>query len=289
MRIELTDRGVIALEGTDAATLLQGIVTNDVRRLGDATEPRALYAALLTPQGKYLFDFFLLADQGRILIDCRAEDREALLRRLMLYRLRAKVEIRDVSDDFRLFAQCEAVNGDEPGRQWREDGMIVAVDPRGADLGRRHIVPRDRTVPAPEAGPEAYRRHLILAGVPEPALDAERERTLALELGLDWLNGVDFAKGCYVGQEITARTHWRGKVRKRLLGIRFEGPPPEEGSAVAANGTAIGTICGATEGGAIALLRTETLPAPALHLEDGRSAWLGVRARALLDADAKPS
>lgn len=194
MASELTDRAVIALTGPEARQFLQGLVTNDVNA---ATPEGPAYAALLTPQGKILFDFFVAEAGDTLLIDCLAAARDDLLKRLSLYKLRAKVEIA-LRDDLGVYDS---------------EGL---ADPRLAALGTRAILNRGAVESHP--GTEAYHQRRLDHGVPEGA-DFGSGRMFALDADLDELGAISFEKGCYVGQELTARMKHRGTDRKRLLAI----------------------------------------------------------------------
>ncbi|OYX48876.1 MAG: folate-binding protein YgfZ [Sphingomonas sp. 32-66-10] len=188
----LPDRALIRVSGEDVRGFLQGLVTQDV----NAVQPNApLWAGLLSPQGKALFDFILWADDADILIDCEASQRDALIRRLSIYRLRRPITIAAA----------------EGGVHWsRESGKGVA-DPRLAALGYRWLG---------EAEGEAasdWLEHRLRLGVTEGANEVGQDKTLWLECNAAELNGVSFAKGCYVGQENTARMNWRAKVNRRLV------------------------------------------------------------------------
>ncbi len=187
----LADRALIRLAGEDVRGFLQGLVTQDVLTL-DAPAPR--WGALLTPQGKALFDFLLWADGDAILIDCEAAEADALSRRLAMYRLRRPITIERVAG---------AVH-------WALDGPLGTPDPRLPELGKRWLgLPGD-----PAAGWHAHRLSL---GVTEGVAELGQDKTLWLEANAAELNGVSFAKGCYVGQENTARMHYRAKVNRRLV------------------------------------------------------------------------
>ncbi|RMF11014.1 MAG: folate-binding protein [Alphaproteobacteria bacterium] len=246
----LTSRGVVAVTGPERKGFLQGLVTNDVTRLGPG---QPLYAAMLTPQGKYLFDFLMVEDGETIYLDAEKARAADLVRRLMMYRLRARVEISDESGKWTVVAGWgDAVDF--------SGGCLVFDDPRHPDLGMRALCPV-----AVDAGPEEdYDRHRLALGIPEGARDFEPEKLLILEGNLAELNGVSFTKGCYVGQELTARMHYRGKVRKRLLPVDVEGELPAPGTPVTKDGKEIGQIRSGREARALALLRVE-------DIEDGGS------------------
>lgn len=208
----LADRAVIRLSGEDVRGFLQGLVTNDV------TGPLPVWAGLLTAQGKALFDFLIWDDGDDLLIDCERDQAEALARRLSLYRLRRAIVI---AVDAAL-----AVH-------WAPDGGAGVPDPRLAALGRRWIAP-------PDAPIEGWRAHRLALGVTEGIAELGSDKTLWLEANAIELAGVNFTKGCYVGQENTARMNWRQKVNRRLVVIRAAEDPggavnayyPELGLAV---------------------------------------------------------
>jgi tRNA-modifying protein YgfZ len=188
----LSDRALLRLSGDDVRGFLQGLVTQDMA-LVQPDAPQ--WAGLLTPQGKALFDFLLWADGDAILIDCEAEQREALARRLTLYRLRRAIAIEPV----------------EGGVHWSAQAGQGVADPRLAALGRRWLGP---------AGGEAatgWRAHRLALGVTEGVAELGQDRTLWLECNAAELNGVSFTSGCYIGQENTARMHYRAKVNRRLI------------------------------------------------------------------------
>jgi tRNA-modifying protein YgfZ len=266
--VPLPARGVVALSGEPARPFLQGLISNDLDRL---TPERALYAALLTPQGKFLFDFVITERDGQILLETEGERVAALIQRLTLYRLRTKVVIEDASARF----ACAALIGqrvaaalglpDEPGACRREGGGVVMIDPRLAALGGRALLPRDDLQASLEAlgfapaDPQAYERHRLALGVPDGSRDLPLERATLLESGFEELRGVDFKKGCFVGQELTARMKYRGLVRKRLMPVTFAGPPPDPGTIIRADGKDVGEMRSGTEGVGLALLRLDRL------------------------------
>ena len=245
MPARLDDRAVIALSGQDARTLLQGLITNDIEKLAPG---RALYAALLTPQGKILFYFIVAEGDGAVLLDCAAETADALAKRLTMYRLRAKVQI-ERRDQLVVMARWSGTA--LPG--------IAFTDPRLAALGTRSIMAAAEA-PARAETVDAYRAHRLRLGVPESA-DFGQDRMFALDADLEQLNGVDFKKGCYVGQELTARMKHRGTARKRLLPIATTDgsalPAPD--TAVTAGGKSIGEISSTYGTRGFALIRLDRL------------------------------
>lgn len=255
----LPSRGVIEIAGDDRRSFLQGLVTNDVMAL---TPGSALYAALLTPQGKYLFDFLVVNDGERLLLDVEAARREELIRRLMLYKLRAKVTIADRTAELAVAITPDGIE-----------------DPRHPMLGRRAILPLSEAERLP-ADESAYQAQLLRLGIPEGSSDFIVDKLLILEGNLDYLNGVSFQKGCYVGQELTARMKHRGKVRKRLLPVRVAGELPPSGAPITEGGKEIGEMRGGLGARAIAYLRLDDLEVGksyrcgAAQVTPERPAWL---------------
>lgn len=188
----LSDRALIRVAGEDVRGFLQGLLTQD---LAAVTPDTPQWAGLLTPQGKALFDFILWADGDAILVDCEAAQRDALIRRLSIYRLRRPITIESV----------------EGGVHWLPGGDRGIPDPRLAGLGRRWLGPPEGT---PATG---WLAHRLALGVAEGVAELGQDKTLWLECNAEELNGVSYSKGCYVGQENTARMHYRAKVNRRLV------------------------------------------------------------------------
>jgi folate-binding protein YgfZ len=264
--IVLDDRGLLTVSGEDRSTFLQGLISNDITKVA---ADRAIYASLLTAQGRFLHDFFIVELDGAYLLDAEAARLDDLRRRLMLYRLRSKVTVAPVSDKV-----VVAVFGDEalsaigvseePGRVTPFAGGIASVDPRLPGLGARVILPRERLEAIAAAGftladRVAYDRLRLSLGVPDGSRDLPIEKALLLENGFDELNGVDWKKGCYVGQEVTARMKYRALVRKRLLPVRLEGAAPEPGTPVVLDGEEAGEMRSAAGGWGLALLRLDVV------------------------------
>ena len=241
MSERLTDRAIISLSGPDARTFLQGLITNDIEALAPG---KAIYAALLTPQGKILFDFLIVDDgAGALLLDCAAASRDALIKRLSMYRLRAKVEIAP-RDDLAVFASWDG--SALPGTAFD--------DPRLAALGKRSIAPA-----ADATNGSNYLGHRFALGVPEAA-DFGSDKIFALDAGLDELHGVAFDKGCYVGQELTARMKHRGTARKRLLAVESADNSPLVAEAqLRAGDHAIGEVTSTYGTRGFALIRLDRL------------------------------
>ncbi len=256
--IFLRGRSFLRLKGEDTKPFLQGIVTADTSRL---SPDRALYALLLTPQGKYLHDFFLTQRGESVLLECSTERREDLSKRLRLYKLRSRVEIEMVEGKEYTVA---AVFGDAEklGGLGREQGAYA--DPRLARLGFRVVQEEAETRKilqqrgAKEVSVEDYNAWRIACGVPEGGLDLEPERSLPLEYGLDTLQAVDFRKGCYVGQEVTARMRYRAHIRKHLFCVRTTASAlPGAGAPVKAGEAIIGYMGSSQGPTGLALLNAE--------------------------------
>ncbi len=238
----LADRGVVDVRGADARDFLQNLVTNNVDALQSGS---ASYGALLTPQGKIQFDFIISAAGDAFLFDLPRAAAADFAKRLGFYRLRAKVEIADRSESDDVVA---AWGGAMPA------GFIA--DPRLAELGFRAIVPAG-TSPAAgdEAGPAAYVAHRIAFGVPEPGADFAYGEAFPHDADLDQLHGVDFTKGCFVGQEVVSRMQHRGTARRRIVQLRGAGL--RSGAEVVAGGQAIGTIGSVAGDLGLAMLRLD--------------------------------
>ena len=266
--LQLDDRGLIRLAGADTRPFLQGLISNDM----DLLRPdAALYAALLTPQGKYLFDFLLYDRGDHVLVDAERERLNDLIRRLTLYRLRSQVTIDDVSDALTVLAVYDR----KPIPTSVLDHPAAVVDPRLPDLGLRIVLPRDEvdgfvaSHDLQRAERPDYDRLRISLGVPDGSRDLVVERSLLLESGFEELHGVSFTKGCFVGQELTARTKHRGLVKKRLLPVRVDGALPAPGTPVTRGGRDAGEMRSGTGNLALALLRLDQLAEGAEPLAAG--------------------
>ena len=246
MHAILEDRAVIRLSGPDWRSFLQGLVSQDVESL----RPGELrYAALLTPQGRLRWDLFLYGEDDGAAIEVAASARDELAKALTLYRLRAKATIAP-TDDPVVVAWGEPPAGDG----WR-------VDPRLAAFGWR------RLGGAPEGPAGDHRAHRLALGVADPAEDAA-EPLYPIEANLDLLNGIDFKKGCFVGQETTSRMKRRGPVKSRIAPIAYDGAPPPAGSEVLAGELRAGWVLSGIEGRSLALLRIDRAVGQALKVED---------------------
>ncbi|MCW0236130.1 MAG: folate-binding protein [Ferrovibrio sp.] len=248
--VALPDRALLSVAGEEAAGFLDALVSNSVAGL---ERGQAAYAALLSPQGKFLHDFFVIPDlqsQG-LLLDVAAERLPDLQRRLTMYRLRAKVSI-SVVEGFR----CYGLFGN---RQPDIDNPLFFPDPRLAQMGWRLWQPASALPPLPLADFVAYEAHRIALGVPDGARDIEIDKGLLLENHFEALHGVDFRKGCYIGQELTARTKYRGLVKKQLSRVQGTQPLPPSGTPITANGQEAGQLRSVSGSIGLALLRLDAV------------------------------
>lgn len=230
----LNSRAVLSLTGEDATAFLQGLLTQDV------TGAAPVFAALLTPQGKILFDFILVPGAGGYLIDCDAAAAPDLLKRLSMYRLRAKVTL-----------TAETGLGVFIGT--RKDARAAYADPRLPSLPARMIAPAG----AAPAADDAYDALRLAAGVPEFGRDFGGEEVFLLDVNYDALAGVSYKKGCFVGQEVTSRMKRKGEIRKRTL--IAAGASLQKGGAVMAGDSAIGDVMSVRGGSGLALVRLDRL------------------------------
>ena len=242
----LASRAVIAVSGPDWRSFLQGLLTQDVETIAPG---ELRFAGLLTPQGKLLYDLFVAGTEDGALLDVAAAHRDAILQRLTIYRLRAKVTL-EASD-----RPVLAVFGDEVAGDY--------IDPRLPGLGARAY--KDRPTTTDE---EAYEAHRLALGVPGPA-DWGSEATYPIDADFDLMAGIDFKKGCFVGQETTSRMKRRGVIKNRMLPIVFDGPAPAFGTEVLAGELRAGEVLSGRDGRAMALLRLDRIEGAALTA-DGR-------------------
>jgi folate-binding protein YgfZ len=248
-------RGVVSVSGPDSRSLLQGLVTQDVA-LADGRQ--VCWGAFLTPQGRFLHDLFILqsldGEPDSLLLETDGAHRDDLVQRLTRYRLRARCEITSLADTWRVHAlwgsgaAAALAVGDTPGAATAAFGGVLWRDPRHPSLGLRALLPANfDPTDLVEAGfdrveSSVWDQQRIALGVPDGHRDLLAERSLPMETGFDGLNGLSWTKGCYVGQELTARMHYRALVKRRLVPVRIDGPMPQPGTSVTAGGTEIGDV-----------------------------------------------
>ena len=240
----LPDRTALEVTGADRVAFLQGLVSNDV---AEAAPGRAIWAALLTPQGRWLAEFFIFSDGERLLLDCEAALAADLARRLSRYRLRSAVQIAPAS--LQVYAAWN-------GTPELPEGVIAAPDPRLPEAGWRILA--EGALPA-NASAGDWDLHRLRLGLPDGSRDLETDRTILLEAGFDELSGVSWTKGCYMGQELTARTKYRGLVKRRLVPVSVEGAMPEPGTLLLRDGREIGTMRSGRDRLGLAVLRLDAL------------------------------
>jgi len=235
---QLSDRSLIRVGGPEAQHFLQNLVTADIDGL---EQDRARAGALLTPQGKILFDFLVYKTSDGYLLDTPSVTAQEFLKRLTFYRLRAKVDLELLGDDIGVFAvwDTDAAQADAPG-------MLVGVaDPRLAALGLRLAGPvgaLSQAIAGTDTGLEAYHAHRIRLGVPEGLQDFDYSDIFPHDADLDQLGGVSFTKGCYVGQEVVSRVQHRGTARKRFLQVESAAALPAKGADITTAGKSVGVL-----------------------------------------------
>jgi folate-binding protein YgfZ len=253
----LPHRSVIAIGGDDRVDFLQGLISNDTTRVAPGS---AIWAALLTPQGRFLNDMFVVdGGDGTLLLETERERAPALAKKLTLYKLRSKVTVEDRSTA----TEVAVVSGDGAEGALPIDGTISFVDPRLTGLGVRVLAPAGKAAALlqargfAETSLDDYDALRLSLGVPDGSRDLPVEKALLLESGFDELNGVDWKKGCYMGQELTARTKYRGLVKRRLFPVRIEGTLPASGTTVELDGQDVGELRSGAGERAIAMLRLD--------------------------------
>ena len=253
------ERALLRMTGADARAVLQSVVTNDVERLGAGD---AVYAALLTPQGKYLFDFFLIADGADVLIDVAAGRAAALAKRIRMYCLRRDAAVAP-EDGLAVGLAWPGGLSARPPAPASPPGQAATLvaEPRAAGLGWRVYAPDPAAalaaIGAAEGSTADYEARRVALGVPETGVELVPEETFILEAGFARLDGVDFRKGCYVGQEVTARMHHKATLKKRLVLVTVEGEAPPGTQAVTGDGKPAGTLFSQAGGHGLAHLRLD--------------------------------
>jgi folate-binding protein YgfZ len=243
----LDSRAVITVSGPDAKSFLNGLLSQEIETLAQG---ELRFSGLLSPQGRLLYDLFVAGVDDGLLLDVAAEHRDAILTRLTMYKLRAKVAL--AASELAVFAAWPATS----------EGF---GDPRLPSLGSR-LYASQHAVTGTE---DDYDAHRLALGAPGPA-DWGADKTYPIEANFDLLNGIDFKKGCFVGQETTSRMKRRGTIKNRMLPIAFDGPPPAFGTEVLAGELRAGEVLSGRDGRAMALLRLDRIEGAALTA-DGRT------------------
>lgn len=262
----LEDRGVVAVSGPDARPFLQAMISNDATKISSEV---AIYAAMLTPQGKFLHDFIISQNGDEFLLDTEKHRVSELLKRLQLFRLGSNISI-ESKDDGLLVAALWSKNDPiifeksrEPGNTVQLDSCSVILDPRLAGLGYR-VIGRDKNIKTFLsnklcANPirSDYDVHRLENGVPDGSRDIQVNKSFILESNFEELNGVAFDKGCYIGQENTARQKHRGTIRRRLIKVNISGPPPDNNETITWESGEIGQMRSVRDNCGIAIIRLD--------------------------------
>ena len=247
----LEDRGILYVNGEDAKEFLQNLISNDINKV---SKTNSCFASLLTPQGKFLFSFIIANHKSGYFIDCEKSQAEPLFKQLSLYKLRSNVEIMNLSNEFVIavfsrerFLKFKEAK-DEPGNtiKYREDSILL--DPRNKDLGARLIINLEKLylslkkLELKDTKIDKYYKLSHELGIAQRNMNKLQNKLFGIECNFEELNGIDFQKGCYVGQENTARIKLKNKLSKRLLPIQLISGKLSEGEPIYANDTIIGKV-----------------------------------------------
>ena len=247
----LEDRGILFVNGPDVKEFLQNLITNDINKVDDAN---SCFSSLLSPQGKFLFDFLVIKHKKGYLIDCEKKQAEQLFNKLNIYKLRSKVEIINLSNEFVVaaFSYEKFISFDEakdiPGNTFKYIEDSILLDPRHKQLGGRLIINLEKLylslkkLNLKSAGPEEYYQFSYELGIPQKNMNKLQNKLFGIECNFEELNGIDFKKGCYIGQENTARIKLKGKLSKRLLPLQLIKGELKEGSSIFNNENEIGKV-----------------------------------------------
>jgi folate-binding protein YgfZ len=209
---QLRDRAILSISGSDKFTFLQGLLTNDVKKVID----HPIYSLMLTPQGKFSYDFYLVLNGNEILLDCAAEKYDQICKKFSIFKLRSDISINQVKDQYKIYS----IYGDG---LFNINNELVFIDPKCSFLGSRAILKIDYAEEFLKksnlVSAENYMKLVYDLSIPLPHIDLISEESFPLEFGMDFLNAISFEKGCYIGQELTARTKHRGVIRKKIYKI----------------------------------------------------------------------
>jgi len=247
----LEDRGILFIQGTDTKEFLQNLITNDINKVDEAN---SCFASLLTPQGKYLFDFLIIKHKKGYFIDCEKKQIEELFKQLNIYKFRSDIEILNLSNEFvaAAFSYEKFISFDRakdlPGNTFKYREDPVFLDPRHKKLGGRLIINLEKLhlslkkMDLDSTDPEEYYKLSYELGIPQKNTEKLRNKLFGIECNFEELNGIDFKKGCYIGQENTSRIKLRNKLSKRLLPIQLIEGKLIEGSSIKNNDNEIGKV-----------------------------------------------
>ena len=247
----LEDRGILFIQGSDTKEFLQNLITNDINKVDEAN---SCFSSLLTPQGKYLFDFLVVEHKKGYFIDCEKKQIEELFKQLNIYKLRSDIEILNLSNEFVVaaFSYEKFISFDEakdlPGNTFKYGEDPVFLDPRHKKLGGRLIINLEKLylslkkLDLKSTNPEEYYKLSYELGIPQKNTEKLRNKLFGIQCNFEELNGIDFKKGCYIGQEITSRIKLRNKLSKRLLPIQLIEGKLIEGATIKNNDNEIGKV-----------------------------------------------
>ena len=247
----LEDRGILFIQGSDTKEFLQNLITNDINKVDEAN---SCFSSLLTPQGKYLFDFLVVKHKKGYFIDCEKKQIEELFKQLNIYKLRSDIEILNLSNEFVVaaFSYEKFISFDEakdlPGNTFKYGEDPVFLDPRHKKLGGRLIINLEKLylslkkLDLKSTNPEEYYKLSYELGIPQKNTEKLRNKLFGIECNFEELNGIDFKKGCYIGQEITSRIKLRNKLSKRLLPVQLIEGKLIEGATIKNNDNEIGKV-----------------------------------------------
>jgi len=247
----LEDRGILFIDGTDAKDFLQNIITNDINKVSDS---QSCFASLLTPQGKFLFDFIVLKHKKGYFIDCEKTQIDELFKQLSLYKLRSNVQILNLSNEFVVVALSQekfaSIGGkkDKLGFTLKYGEDSILLDPRNKNLGARLIINLEKLnlslkkLELKSTSQDEYYNLSFDLGIVQKNTDKLKNKLFGIECNFEELNAIDFKKGCYVGQENTSRIKLKNKLTKRLLPIKIIKGTINEGDSILNNDSEIGKV-----------------------------------------------
>jgi len=257
--IPLNNRAIISVSGNDSATFLQGLITNDIKKV---SSENAIYALMLTPQGKYLYDFFITMKDETYYIDCSSEHIDTIIKKFSMYKLRSDVKLAK-ADEYEAVALIgeKVVSSIDNVRQFCKG--VAYIDPRSDKIFARAIIERENEYQSFKAYEFAegdicdYEQTRISLGIPSGDNDLVSGDSFPLDFSMNELNAIDYKKGCYVGQEVTARVNYRGKIRKKVYRLQSEENWPEYGTKITIKDSKSGHLLSSVKNIALALLRIE--------------------------------
>ena len=236
----IQNRSIISISGEDTKIFLQGLITNDINKV---SEKQAIYALMLSPQGRFSYDFFIIKSGDKFLLDCSCEQVDEIIKKFSFYKLRSKIEIK-IEEDLVVVADNDC-SSNPIFNQEIADEVLIFADPRNSELGFRIFAKKtviEKSMKADETNSAKYNLHRLKLKIPDDS-DLTFEKSFPLEFGFDNLNAIDYQKGCYVGQETTARMHYKGVIRKQIFLVEvFDCNEIAKSTEIEADGKKIGEI-----------------------------------------------